>query len=499
MLGSVDHVVLLMLENRSFDHMLGFLYAKEGNRSPSGDPFEGLTGNETNPGPEGRPLRVSAASMTRPNLYYLPGSDPGEGYTATNVQLFGNQQGLGTPTNDGFVADYAYTLDWESGDPSWSVLPGTAPEDIMVMFTPEMLPILSGLAKGFAVCDHWFASVPTETLPNRAFACAATSQGHMDDKTKTFTVPSIFGLLSSEAVSWAAYGYDNEPLVRFSFPDVTNAPENHFGLFADFQAAAASGQLPAFCFLEPSWGADGNSQHPNYDVALGEKFIYDVYRALRDGPDWSKTLLVITYDEHGGCYDHVPPPYGAVPPDNSIGEYGFDFRRFGVRVPAVIVSPLIEAGTVFRVPPASMPLDHTSVLKTVERRWSLPPLTARDAAAPDFGGVLTLAAPRTDDPLAGTEPPPASPPSPSSQLPSHLLRVYAELASYLPGAGPGVAGAVAGGAVAGGAVAGGAVAGGAGSGGAGGAGVMPALHTSADYVNYIRAKTAAWHAARGDR
>ena len=475
MLGSVDHIVLLMLENRSFDHMLGFLYAKEGNKSPSGAPFEGLTGDEANPALDGRPVRVSAASMRRPNLYYLPGSDPGEGYTATNVQLFGNQQGLGTPTNGGFVADYAYTLGWESSDPSWSVLPGTVPEDIMVMFTPETLPVLSGLAKGFAVCDHWFASVPTETLPNRAFACAATSQGHMDDKTKTFTVPSIFGLLSAEGVSWAAFGYDNEPLVRFSFPDVTNAPESHFGLFADFQAAAASGQLPAFCFLEPSWGADGNSQHPNYDVALGEKFIYDVYRALRDGPDWPKTLLVITYDEHGGCYDHVAPPYGAVPPDNSIGEYGFDFRRFGVRVPSVLVSPLIEEGTVFRVPAGNMPLDHTSVLKTVERR-SLPALTARDAAAPDFGGVLSLAMPRTDDPLAGTEPPPASPPNASSQLPSHLLRAYAELASYLPGAGAAPAGV-----------------------GPGAPGTMPALHTSADYTNYIRAKTAAWHAARGDR
>ena len=105
--------------------------------------------------------------------------------------------------------------------------------------------------------------------------------------------------------------------------------------------------------------------------------------ALRDGPGWDQTLLIVTYDEHGGCYDHVPPPSGAIPPDQAIGEYGFDFTRFGVRVPAVLVSPLIAAGTVFRVPAGSMPLDHTSILKTVETRWGLPSLTARDAAAPD--------------------------------------------------------------------------------------------------------------------
>ncbi len=98
-----------------------------------------------------------------------------------------------------------------------------------------------------------------------------------------------------------------------------NAADSHFGLFTDFQAAAAAGTLPAYTFLEPSWDASGNSQHPNYNVALGEQFIHDVYYALRNGPAWNQTLLIITYDEHGGCYDHVPPPQGAVPPDNSVG------------------------------------------------------------------------------------------------------------------------------------------------------------------------------------
>lgn len=125
----------------------------------------------------------------------------------------------------------------------------------------------------------------------------------------------------------------------------------------------------------------------------------DVSTALRTGPDWNSTLLVITYDEHGGCYDHVPPPSGAVPPDDAQGEFGFDFTRFGVRVPTVLVSPLIAAGTVYRAT-GDTPLDHTSLLKTIEQRWNLPPLSDRDKAAPGFGDVLTLDSPRTDNPLA---------------------------------------------------------------------------------------------------
>ena len=181
----------------------------------------------------------------------------------------------------------------------------------MGIFPPETLPVLSGLARGYAVCDHWFGSVPTETMPNRAFACAATSQGHMDDKTSSYTCPSIFGLLSKHKINWAIYGYDTDPLTRQNFTDITNATDSHFGIFTDFTTAAAAGKLPAFTFLEPSWGATGNSQHPNNNVTLGEDLIHKVYYALRNGPAWNSTLLIITYDEHGGCYDHVAPPLGA--------------------------------------------------------------------------------------------------------------------------------------------------------------------------------------------
>ncbi|GAA3806552.1 alkaline phosphatase family protein [Streptomyces coacervatus] len=428
-LDAIEHMVVLMLENRSFDHMLGWLYADEGNVSPSMQPYEGLTGAESNPDGHGGKVTVFRIDGTAPHAYFMPGANPGEGYAPTNKQLFGTSTPATptpTATNDGFVTDYADTLVLRAAQHR-PVYPGTTAADIMGCFDPQALPVLSGLARGFAVADHWFCSVPTETLPNRAFACAATSLGHMDDATHTFATPSIFGRLSEHGIDWAVYGYDKQPLTRGNFPDTAHAPASHFGLFTDFRAAAAGGTLPAFTFLEPSWRSTGNSQHPNYDVALGEQLIHDVYRALRDGPAWAGTLLIITYDEHGGCYDHVPPPNGALPPDSSAGQFGFDFTRFGVRVPTVLVSPLIEPGTVFRVPDGSTPLDHTSVLKTVEQRWNLPSLTARDAAAPGLAAVLTRTQARTDDPLTGVTVPVSTGTNPARHEISHLEQVHAAL------------------------------------------------------------------------
>jgi phospholipase C len=468
-LSAINHIVVLMLENRSFDHMLGLLYSASGNVSPAGQPFDGLTGTESNPGSDGLPVAVFPIAAAEPNAYFMPGADPGEGYAATNSQLFGSTTAPVPPvaTNNGFVSDYSYTLGWEAKE-GWSILAGTTANDIMGVFPPAMLPVLSGLAKGFAVCDAWFASAPTETLPNRAFVNAGTSQGHMNDTATKYTCPSIYGLLSSNNVTWNIYGYDEPALTRSDFTDLIDADDSHFGLFTDFQTAAANGTLPSYTFLEPSWDASGNSQHPNYNVALGEQLIHDVYYALRNGPAWNQTLLIVTYDEHGGCYDHVPPPSGAIPPDDSVGEYSFDFKRFGPRVPTLLISPLIVPGTVFRVPAGAMPLDHTSILKTIEMRWNLPALTARYAAANDIGAVFTLTEPRTDDPLQGVTVPVAAGANPDEDKPSHLQQVHAELVSQLPvpdekeGAHH----------------------------------AMPVLTTNSDYKAYIRERTAAWQASR---
>src|SRR5712692_10580310 len=235
-LSSVEHVVVLMLENRSFDHMLGFLYADQGNITPGGQPYEGLAGTESNPDASGKPVTVFRIEPATPNAYFMPGADPGEGYMATNDQLFGSTAVPGTtgppatgpagqvsPPMQGFVKDFAYTLGWQSTSHGWTILPGITAADIMGCYAPDTLPVLSALARGYAVCDHWYSSAPTETLPNRAFACAATSQGHMDDKTRTFTSPSIFGLLGQHNLTWGIYGYDAGPLTLHTFTDIAAA------------------------------------------------------------------------------------------------------------------------------------------------------------------------------------------------------------------------------------------------------------------------------------
>jgi len=466
-LSSVQHVVQLMLENRSFDHMLGFLYPDK--TGPNGQPFEGLLGTESNNDASGKPVTVYQIDAGSTGAYFMPGADPGEGYANTNSQLFGTGKPPSPPVaaNSGFVTNFAAAITFDEQN-NRTPLAGTVATNIMGIFPPTSLPVLSGLAKGFALCDHWYSSVPTETFPNRAFACAGTSQGHMSDSTSSYTVQSIFGLMTAHGLSWKIYGYNAEPLTRANFPDTLAAPETCFGKFADFQADAAAGNLAAYSFLEPSWSSTGNSQHPNYDVALGEAFIQQVYQALRSGPGWNQTLLIITYDEHGGCYDHVPPPTNAVAPDNSVGEFGFDFTRFGVRVPAVLVSPLIPAGTIYRVPEGSMPIDHTSVLKTIELRWGLPALTARDAAAPDLGGVLTLTTPRADDPLAGVVAPTSTGPNPAAGEVSRLDQLHAQMTADLPVPDEQLIGQP----------------------------MLPAQGTSAELANYIAARTSTWKTAR---
>jgi phospholipase C len=450
-LNSIEHVVVLMLENRSLDHMLGYLYTDQNNTSPAGQPFDGLTGAESNPDGNGGTVTVFPITPSTPNAYYMPGSDPGEGFKATNSQIFGtiSPQSDATPTNQGFVTDYAYTLGWE-GRENWPVASGTTANAIMGCYSAEALPVLYALARGYAVCDRWFGSVPTETLPNRAFAICGTSQGHLDDHTRTFSAPTIFTLLTRHGHDWRCYGYDALPLAKNTYTDITESPAANFGLFTDFTAAAAAGTLPEFTFIEPMWSSVGNSQHPPYDVALGEQLIHDVYYALRKGPGWNRTLFILTYDEHGGCYDHVAPPSGATPPDDTAGEYGFDFTRFGPRVPTLLISPLIPAGTVFRA--AGGTLDHTSILKTVQTRWGLPALTARDAAAPDVGAAITLTTPRTDDPLAGVTVPVSTGTNPSANVPSHLQEIQADLISRANRQGA----------------------------------VLPTLHSRKDYENYIR-------------
>ena len=263
---------------------------------------------------DGKAVQVYQITPATPNAYFMPGADPGEGYTATNCQIFGSTTAPTPPTatKHGFVTDYAYTLGWETKEAGWGILPGTVANDIMGCFTPDdaagdlragqgfrgMRPLVRLGADGDAAQPR-VRAVRHQPGPHgrqdedlhRALdlRLADEGRGRLEGSTAT-TQP---------------------PLTQQTFPDLATAPEANFGEFTDFQADAAAGTLPGFTFLEPSWSATGNSQHPNYDVALGEQLIHDVYTALRNGPGWNQTLFVLTYDEHGGLYDHVPPPSNA--------------------------------------------------------------------------------------------------------------------------------------------------------------------------------------------
>jgi phospholipase C len=394
MAADIEHVVVLMLENRSFDSMLGRLY-------PNDPDFRGLTLNEyNNYGGSGFGV-WNNTGMTAATAC-MPDPDPGEFFTDMNVQLFGTPDRPDTaPTMGGFAENYATQQ-------AKGVFAASA---VMHYFTPEQVPVISTLAKAFGVCDQWHASAPCQTWPNRFFAHTGTSLGYVDNRAFPipFNAPSIFSRLEANAKTWRVYFHDMPQSILLK--DVWSLALSHYRFFHQFLADASQGMLPNYSFIEPGYFTDlfdnfmPNDEHPPHNVVHGEKLIADVYNAVRNSSCWKKTLLIITYDEHGGCYDHVPPP-PATPPDGIVANpNNFNFDAYGVRVPAVIVSPYIPPGSKIR-PPADAyglvtPFDHTSIIKTVRELFDLgDELTARDEAAPSLVGALSLAAPNNDGPLS---------------------------------------------------------------------------------------------------
>jgi phospholipase C len=407
----IKHVVVLMLENRSFDCMLGNLYQ-------AGPGFDGLTGNESNPDPATQ-LAVKIQPSKALNYYsaVIPNPDPGEEFVYMNEQLFGGTSTIdqpptprnnGRPPMTGFVADYLRQRPGLIGRLLQDPCPD--PQDMMHYFTPQQLPVLTQLARAFGVSDQWHASAPCQTWANRLFAHTGTCRGYVDNNDfllklqVPFPAPSIFGLLSKHNRSWRIYYHDFPQSIILGDAAIEFWKYRHFG---QFLADAYAGALPDYSFIEPHYFSEllftPNDQHPPHNVLPGEKLIAQVYNAVRHSSCWKESLLIITWDEHGGCYDHAPPPR-AISPDG-LGNNGFFFDRYGVRVPAVIVSPWIAPsvvrsaphGIAFDGPP--YPFDHTSIIRTVRELFNLgPALTARDDVAPSLLPYLTLSAPTNDGP-----------------------------------------------------------------------------------------------------
>ena len=403
-LSQIRHIVVVMLENRSFDNMCGWLY-RDGPApsqflpaSSATKPYDGLRQGLFNPVNESWFANQTGETypiFPKSNATNMPNPDPEEDYPNVNYQLFGPDAPSQNPrfSNLGFVINYAKTTG------------SNIPVQIMEPFGPEQLPVLSALARNFAICDAWFSSVPSNTWPNRSFFHAGTSNGNVVNgavpNPVNWSVPTIFNVLGEMGVDWKVYSDTKlTPSLTWLMSPKLWTEVGHFKHFDDFVADCAAGSLPPYSFVEPSFVNQPNDQHPPHDVVAGEQFLWSIWQAVSQSPAWTETLLLITYDEHGGTYDHVMPPWGATPPDakSSPGEQGFGFDRFGVRVPMVAVSPWIEPGTVFRSDTA-VPYDHTSVLATLRDWLSIPAGqmlgSKRVAAAPTLAQVLTRASART--------------------------------------------------------------------------------------------------------
>ncbi len=423
---AIDHLVVLALENRSFDHMLGFL------RHP--DPgFDGVTVTSAFSNPNVPGATPEAVTVSDDAFPVLP-VGPAHSHDEVMKQLAPRRRGRKLqPTNQGFVHSYDRTCR-KAGATETIDNPGAL---IMRCQPPSSVPVLSTLALEFAVCTRWFCSVPGETWPNRNYMHAATSDGETDISHRFFFDHTIFEVLSDHGKTWHIYHGDTPQ--TWAFPALWDLEARHASWYplAAFAEHVAQDRLPHYSFLEPNHGIvpllgdeeASNSQHPdnntvewahydrsapddrsvpvggNTDFRRAETLVAHVYEALRANPAvFERTLLLITYDEHGGFYDHVPPPTGVPAPKDPRGfitrvvdffrrrgKPRFDFTTLGPRVPAIIVSPHVPARTI-----EPRLHDHASIPATVRELFvpQAPPLTARDRWATPFHTLLTLDTPR---------------------------------------------------------------------------------------------------------
>ncbi len=381
----IEHIVVLMQENHSYDNRLGTLRRRDADGFRLGR--DGLP-LATNPYPDGSVQHA----FRMPTTCQL-GSQPSQEWTASHNAYDNGKM-------DGFVRTPIDPLTTE-------IVGGVA----MGYWQAEDQPFYDSVYRHFPIADRYFCSVLGQTFPNRRYLLAATSLGQVDDLGVSLTdYPAngtIFDQFDAHGITWKDY-FTTTPSVEL-FPKLylDNAGTKVVNI-KDFFTDAAAGTLPNYCLVEPDYG--NQSEENPQNIALGEEFSASVINAVINGPDWDRTLLILTYDEHGGYYDHVPPPAAIAPdsigPSLHPGENGFDgFARYGFRVPFAIVSPWARRDYV-----SHRVFDHTSILKLVETKWNLPALTFRDAnAVPmldmlDFRRPAFAEPPHLAQPLAVTNP-----------------------------------------------------------------------------------------------
>lgn len=365
------HIVVLILENRSFDHMLGVLQQSIPNID--GVPAGPARSNQTFGGQLVEQLPVAKDVVDR---------DPKHEHSNALAQLLNG--------NSGFVTDFQH--EYANATPDQI-------QAVMACHKADGLPALHALARQFAVCDQWYSSVPGPTWTNRLFAMSGTSLGRVKMPEGIFHLnlhnynqPSVFRRLKEAGKSYRIY-YGDFPLALLLSDCRTLSGMRRFSPFEDFfsDAQGAEADFPDFTFIEPRYLVNADDDHPPHPVPSGEALVAQVYNALRGNPAlWKSTLLVVTFDEHGGFYDHVSP-LPATPPDAHKDEFTFD--RFGVRVPTIFVSSRVAQQVIHT------PCDHTALLRSLQVLWALGDLGRRVAAAPDILAELALSpAARTNVP-----------------------------------------------------------------------------------------------------
>ncbi|ONK77823.1 uncharacterized protein A4U43_C02F11100 [Asparagus officinalis] len=385
----IKSIVVLVLENRSFDHMLGWMKKSV---NPS---INGLTGSECNPSSTHDP---KSPSVCVSNDAQFVDPDPGHSFEEVYEQVFGSGS---IPSMSGFVQQ-ALTISQNLSD------------TVMKGFKPENLPVFTALVREFAVFDRWFSSIPGPTQPNRLFVYSATSHGSVgNDKFNLFEgypQKTIFDSLLKENLDFGVY-FKNIP-TTFFYRNLRRVKHfSRFHWFDTFKEHAREGKLKNLSVIEPRYfdlvGYEADDDHPSHDVANGQKLVKEVYDALKASPQWNESLLIVTYDEHGGFYDHVETPYVGIPnPDGIKGPspFFFGFDRLGVRIPTIMVSPWIKKGTVVsrpKGPTVTSEFEHSSIPATIKNIFNLKSnfLTKRDAWAGTFEHIFSeLDSPRTDCP-----------------------------------------------------------------------------------------------------
>lgn len=387
-MARIDHLIVLVLENRSFDHLVGALRAQD-------DRIDGPLGTEFN---YANPQTQTGKADVTFDAPYVPDVDPGPGHDFGNAmqQLF---LADGVPshidpsaTNMGFASDYRQVCRSSSQSDQQSLANASR---VLRCFPADALPALHTLAREFAICNKWFSSVPGPTWPNRFFVHCATSGGYLDNALRDYGMRTLFQNLSGASVNWRVYYHDAPQSLA-----LRHQRQYFWSKYEVFDQSfvrdCQNGLLPQYSFIEPRYHDDGasrgNDQHPIHGVPLGDDLIAQVYEALRASPNWETSLLLITWDEHGGFYDHVLPERTVNPDTTAPAE--FDFTLLGLRVPAIVVSPYVPRGTV-----DDTLYDHASICATVKEVFGLTAfLTKRDAQANTFAKLASSDAPRDDAP-----------------------------------------------------------------------------------------------------